>query len=754
MPATYVSVEVLEVSGIPSSFTQNADDFGPFAVAWVGPAGAEPAASRMMGRTLLPRQGATLNLRQQRGWSYRTRVSESGALDIVLEIWRDRDFAPPEQLAQVRGTLGYAAEQPTSGERELSANGVTVLVRVEVRSEVAATALVPRSDSSGPHTILRLPSPPALQVAVTLTQILGLHQPASIVSDGPSEGETWSRSSSPRHGQFGREDGRVFLNRRPDDSWISGRRDQYIDLTARVRVVRGQLPAGAKLRWSIEVPTDPVIEHPQVRREAYRQLHSPFSDGFQSRELGHGPQWDGNLGRIRPADGQGIQDGWFAFTGYTLSNTTQTSAETLIVGGTSRVRLHCPNRRGDRFVLRVAFAGADAAQSIDDSTGMVTLWERLDVEYRPLTGSLPMTDVLSSSNEGFKPACVQLDYLQLNPMPMPHNAARAARMSRPRTPRPNDFREAEHLAYSSGTVSNAEELMCDDATLFPNRGKPGWFTLAGALAPYPKPIAPPMPAGETDNFTWQGHADIRQQGSDVQLLLDASAPERDPNTHDPIKKVRVRWPDRDGGQWLTFQASSPGRQPVAGRIDPPIVVVLGTHPLTQEFDASDSGLHNMLRHKHEFKLTDYFPSTSRVRVRTFTEAPYLAGESVLTPGDNDHVAGRLAIFTWHPVFRTPDNQPTARFASEITTTIVHEFTHSLGAPHICGHYTYRHDSGGGNAQQRYTCVMNYLWHAMRVDNMWVEGSVRQVISVLCGLHLSQMRRNTFQDNPVLRERHW
>lgn len=737
-----VTIELLEIADLARRHTEHTSAHGPFLVARIGP--------RFFGRkSSLHRHAQTIDLRGD-GWTHAFRVEASGTITLEVELFAERDAEGPLSLALLRVDVPYDVEQPGVTDPAFFSDAMTVSARMTIQSTSPPRATAARSDDPAgtPNTYVAPASAPPLFV-VDITAMNGLHEPATVEEMPPAAPNgpyLHLKASAPRTANFRAEGGRVHVNRAQDGTWSSFA--QHLDLTATVRTVRGALPAGARIKWTLSVPHDEIVEHPQVRREALALMRSPYSDGFVSNaEAGlQGPVWPGNKGKTRPSEV------WEELDGHTRSDVQATSVETLVRGQSSRVRLHCPHRNGDRFIVRATLVPASGVEVIDDVTGMISMWHRLCVEYRPLTRSMPLREGIAISNRGWEPACVQLDFLFYPEHdPKDDYASRGRISAMTLEPVPTPFDTSVNLAYSKDSLSDAEMFLLDDEDLLPNVGMPGFFSLVGALMPHPVPQLPPLLPGQVEAMSFEGMADVHVANGNSYVVLRPGTPSVDPQTGDPIKKVRVQWhAERGTWTWLTFQVVSARPEP---RFGGRFALLVADHDFFPIYDGANGHMDHLMAGREWRNFQDYFGShaASRhgapVRVRLISVPAYTSGESVLIPTDSDHIAGRLVIFTWHTAYRRTDGTAVPGWTADIAMTVLHEFTHSIAAPHKCGNWAYRHDSGG-------SCAMNYAFHPVHRDGHFVPGSIKVIATALCGAHLSQVRKTLFQDNEVYQRFHW
>ena len=111
----------------------------------------------------------------------------------------------------------------------------------------------------------------------------------------------------------------------------------------------------------------------------------------------------------------GFEPQWEEIAPYTLRAVPGTkTCRTLVKDGVSKVRFHATNVGGDNFkikavvwqLLRMIDKGAD-------ETGLMTMWKRIDVEYRKMPSALDIP--VEKVPPFFAPAFVQMDFTK--PLP-------------------------------------------------------------------------------------------------------------------------------------------------------------------------------------------------------------------------------------------------------------------------------------------------------------------------------------------------
>ena len=131
--------------------------------------------------------------------------------------------------------------------------------------------------------------------------------------------------------------------------------------------------------------------------------------------------------------------------------------------GNSSARIHCPNVLGTNFLVRAELVGAaNGIRVISASTGIMTMWSRLDVEVARMSGAHSLAGVLSNIPKFFHPACVQLDFQTEKTVT-------------------GSLDKAE-MAGSRNLLSSATSSWVNNAGVFSHSGQGGWFFLGRCKA--------------------------------------------------------------------------------------------------------------------------------------------------------------------------------------------------------------------------------------------------------------------------------
>lgn len=703
MSIAVATLELLDVQGLPTPPPTAAGE--PFLVATL--------ANRFVGRTrTLTRTSTSFAFTSEpERWRRALRVESEATLDVTLELWLERDGAEPELLLRIADSVPLNSDAAATTPHTITSGGATLRLELRVVPQSSVCAAAPRAAPGQP--------PAAVCVDTSVVVRVDFEAMAGVWEHGtpPSVPANEIRSAIPRTSAFGRDGGMIFINRAPNGTWQS--LAQFVDLTVRVTTVQGTLVGDADILWTVTVPDDPIVEHPRTRAEAIEQLRSPHHDAdFTTSHAARGPTWPGNLGAIIPAEP-------FEELGHTLARVDARRAKTQIDGGTSRVRLHCPRAAGDRLVIEATVVPRSPPpefRSIAAISGMLTMWHRLEVDYAQVENAFDLWGGLGAVSAAFEPACFLFEFIHRPTRPIPSPPYAAARGGR----LPSTFDSAQFLATNLSSIDDPTARFADDATFFPNVRRPGWFTLGAALMPYPVELPPPGTVPPTPAVVT---ADLVHRGGQTAIVLPPTV------SHRTVQSIRIEWGER--GQVLSFDLGHTLR--VRGGFAKTVEKV----DMTQLFDSSNGFIPRLHRQERLFGPEDY-SLLGAVRVQFFDRAAGLvSGISPPRPvrAHKDFFAGRLVIFTWHPRYRDrTTNTPKPDFAANVTQTVAHEFGHSIGTPHKCGHWGFRHG--------RDSCCMNYFMHAVRRRGAFVPGSIARMSTGFCGHHIAQFRRVILKDNPV------
>lgn len=522
--------------------------------------------------------------------------------------------------------------------------------------------------------------PPPEEVTLHITEVAGLYKP------GHDDG---SKKLSGYQAGYKSEDdlGRIFINHTPrtdpavdwDDCWKKDA--QYIELTVELRPSGAKIPGDARVVWEWEDPDDPSNE--DMHEDA-----SVFVDPADYEVEKHlGPTPNDNIGdHDHPSPGSGNGPAFEKIDPYGLDPVSgQDACETKIAGGLSKVRMHCTNAGGDNFKVKVGLKKHPRLiEKAGDETGIMTVWKRIDIEYRKMDGAgdLPVDEIPSR----FEKAFVQMDITA--PLSTPKRDPMSAR--------------DDDVGQESSDYVKAPPV-----GVFEHEYKPGWFLLVAAHeaagdvgstdSKQLYPASGPGPATVLEMTYDDGQ---KYEG----LVLPTNLP-----TGSKIDFVKLH----EGGDHIRISAYDyENDYPSAGEC----TVFLYPVDYLSDFKPGDGALEGTsgVPGAYDIRLS-YYPrhvwsNRSKkwnadglgfgrdVDVEVFSPGSIATGGISPTneKGGRDYFAGRTIIFTRHRAYAKGD----AQARSKLIRTIVHEFAHAFGFPHKCGYYTWEDPADRG-------CVMNY-----------------------------------------------
>jgi hypothetical protein len=574
---------------------------------------------------------------------------------------------PPWKASQVKTTA-------KGGNFDLTYS-VSVMMISVTKSSVAVVAR--QHPGSTQKSTLKAPN----VALATLTEIRGLYKPGVDDRVAPPPGTT--RGSGYVAGYLSEDDkGRIFRNRKLDGSWSKD--TQFIELTAVVEPATVKLPAGAKMVWSFEDPDDASNEAPNVHEDAGRILDP--NDYNPAGKLG-AIKGDNDPSGKKKASPRFEQ----AEPKYALSG-----SETLIdiPTRTSRVRFHVSDIAGDNFKIK---AQVKADPKIDISmpaqTGVMTVWDRIDLEYVKMASAaeLPVDQIAAN----YDIACAQVDVslkrvvtgaLDLPQMGANDAAARAM---------------VDLYATKAGGAFTME-------------GQGGWFFIAAANRLLPSRNATILFEGEAE-----AHGDVVRLPSGTSLGATPAV-------------VRVFNAAKIGG--MTKPKPNDKNLHIKFRVWNKTGRDLSIEP--HDFHLPEDPDNAFL----DADLSHYgFAAGAKIPVQVLSHGDKAMVTGGISPGGVDiggkhFFGGRLIVFTQ------------SLNASDYIGTLCHELCHAFDNAHKCGNWDWIRQA------DRTSCCMNY-WFQFVLDNAGPRAPIawtqNRSSATLCGPHVRRMRDYHLQDNPGL-----
>lgn len=675
IPAALVTVRLNSLQGITGAFLAGTKRV--YATTKIG--------ARPLGRTAaIAAVNPTFALNRE----LEVAVSAGQNIDLEVDIWDDREDLAPNRLAHITATIA----PPWKVKNYTAGGGPTLDYEVKIRRRVPTGApppvAAPRVGSSAP------PAKAAIRLApvycVEITEILGLYDPGFA---GPHRANYHA-------GYISLDDkGRIYLNRELNGDWAHDK--QLIQITARVTARVGKLPANSKIHWKVIDPDDPFDDQTDVHRQWARYIDANDYTGAGDQLGAQGNDNEGALDR---------NPRWEEVPGHSLTVISPTEATTKVAAQISKVKLHCPNLAGDNLIVRAEFEPARPEEVFAAETGIMSMWNRIDVEYIRMNSAfaLPVADVPESLEPGF----IQLDFTTDPPVA-----------------------DKQFMAPSDPQLSASSEAYV--TANFPHRADKGWFCVIAAMEPHPLPVGGPG-AVLADKDVDLAYGTVNAQKAEF-IDIDGDHPDAD--------FIELSWP---GGSVGFSVATSR----VSGLIFKSTRFWLDAHDMQSEFKAGDGSIDNAYSKRVYFYprgrrnggpwTAGGYGMPNRVHAKVFAPgAFYTDGISpTRTVGGKDYFAGQTIIFTHHGAYKDPiTNGPVPSFNTEIAQTIAHELTHAFGMPHKCGYWDYR-------TPREHTCCMNYgpNWMLDPATGNLAPGSSGKVSKRLCGRHIKELRRTHLEDN--------
>ena len=673
-------------------------------------------------------------------WMIARGADDSASFDITIEVWQDLgDAAPIRDLVITGSVTGPWDTYKSSGLKTLgSGPSFQVLVTVQSFNITDLASLARSIKKKGTSATLAITKGFLLE----LVSIDGLYKPdPGAVAPAPGSKQV--------PGYLSRDDkGRIFTNRLPDGRW---KRDtQYIEVRIKITAIGGaKFPAGALVHWFTDDVDDPTNDSPSFHRDwgpyvdqnDYDASGNPVGAKPADNALAYSPgNTDEDLLFGASAKGSNRwKTGPGAESCSPISRTEATTTLTIVspTSATSSVQVHCPNVLGTNLTLWADLDGVPGSQVFRDaSTGVMTMWSRLDVEVARMDGAFSLSGALPKIPGNFLPICVQMDF---------------------------QLERVVTGALDQNTVSpddpgeeNGAVTWINNPGVFSKRGTPGWFFIGGAR--FASPLAPPGKARKPlyHGTKYKLGTAVVSGAPYATVVVPADARN--------AQFVIIAWNDsgtaREAGFPVISSKFSKGKT---------TIVLYGNDvtPLFTGWDSDGSTSHAYLSQVLFFPLHHRLASANAMSPGGFGVPASGATISVFPPGvarkttgispsavsaGQEYFAGQTVIFTAAFGRGTPP-APVANFDSRVASTIVHEFVHAFGMPHKCGYWNWKTPRTSPDGK---TCCMNY-------DNTWlidpktvaanptlVPGFEGLMDDNVCGRHLMEVRRVHLELNKGLR----
>ncbi len=328
-------------------------------------------------------------------WSTEVRVTGSTAVTGWVQILADQWDSPPVLLAE----LPFAVTSDERGEVTFG-NGPTLVLHARPRfcPRKPRVAFVPRvADGSPETTHAKLVSRPT--VAVTITAVHGLYRPLEVDHLGGQATYVPGYKSDDQRG-------RIFLNRDLDGTWKKGH--QAIELEATIEVLAGRLPPDAKLVWTLHPEDDPLDDALEMHQQWGPVLDPADYDADGTPTGASGSDIRGVPSQTPP---------WQEVEPYSLHAASDAQATTTIVENKSRVLFLCPDEAGDVFSISATLPESRSLEVLADQTGLLTMWNRFDVEYVRMDTAVSLKKCLRRVALAFEAANIQMRFSEERVVP-------------------------------------------------------------------------------------------------------------------------------------------------------------------------------------------------------------------------------------------------------------------------------------------------------------------------------------------------
>lgn len=404
-----------------------------YAIASIGPKD-EWNLDRQLGRSA-PIDGSAnvVDLTAQRmAWAHTMPVQKTDILTVAVTIIDDEvDKAPVEMFTM---SFDFDPASEPDGDSTKTSGEVSVACRFRAIRAFPRVDPNPVAIGDGHHNVIATPA----VVRAEITSIRGLFQPTDVSPDFVPVGTPLGALSTAVDGYISEDNlGRVFISRNPKNgAWT--RAMQSIDLEVKLTITGmsgkrlNKRRNAILLKWTVYVPDDATDDDRNVHRSEGALLDpTDYHNGAPLGAAGYDNEgtnemwaryqhvweklgdWTMTVGDA--ADPIGVPRA-MNVNGFNVRYLKPAETATVHVAfspshgftRSSGIRMHCPNRRGDRFIIRVEPVEAGGAVCIPAQTGIITMWERIDVEYSRMKGAyeLPIASVPSH----FEKLFVQMDF--------------------------------------------------------------------------------------------------------------------------------------------------------------------------------------------------------------------------------------------------------------------------------------------------------------------------------------------------------
>jgi hypothetical protein len=563
------------------------------------------------------------------------------------------------------------------------------------------------------------PGPPGrtlIRPTIAIIEILGLYRPGHDDSAARADRRRIRCGYQPAYTSSD-DQGRVFINHVPRPgaagSWerAHSANRQYVDLTVEVTVSGGPMPSGVRVLWEWSDPDDPSDTGMHAGAAAYVDANR-----------GAGDDNNGQCDFPRPAASVGAR--FEGLPGFALTRGTgPRQRSTPVVGGRSRVRLHCTNVGGDNFRVTARVAphpGLDATPTAQ--TGVMTMWKRIDVEHRVMQGALALpVDFEEQIQRHFAPCFVQFDFTAPQPSPV-------SRL---------------HLTPHDRDVETASERVTrgvSEGGVFEHAGQFGWYLLlaanhasgdvagggGGRVGVFSATVHSRTLRGEPyEFFRIPGRLPASDIGV-VNVRNPAVTPARpDPHVWMRVYHARYLPPPHDSTEiYFSPVTYVPRFEGGRGR-------VIDAYEHREEWYP----MHRYVVARRAWRAGGLGLSSP---VQIELSRPGAVFTRGITVARDRHFTGRTIVFT-------QAGRPSGgRADPSIMKTLIHELGHTFGLPHQCGYPSWQ------NADNE-SCCMNYRNNWLYAPGTLTPRPFHRGVETtkFCDHHIKAIREVHLEDNPQM-----